>query len=58
MWQRLRAAEPEVTALQTGNAASNAHMLAINIEMGFKPTHLMGCWQADLEVLETALSRP
>ena len=51
MWQRLRASEPEVTGLQTGNAASNAHMLAINTEMGFKPTHLMGCWQTDLEVL-------
>ena len=57
MWQRLRTAEPEVTGLQTGNAASNAHMLAINTEMGFKPTHLMGCWQADLEVLEAELSR-
>ena len=55
MWQRLRATEPEVTALQTGNAASNAHMLAINTEMGFRPTHLMGCWQADLKVLETRL---
>ena len=51
MWQRLRASEPEVTGLQTGNAASNAHMLAINTEMGFKPTHLMGCWQTDLGVL-------
>ena len=48
MWQRLRAAEPAVTGLQTGNAASNTHMLAINTDMGFKPTHLMGCWQADL----------
>ncbi len=57
MWQRLRATEPEVTGLQTGNAASNAHMLAINNAMGFKPTHLMGCWQADLEILEAALSR-
>ncbi len=57
MWQRLRATEPEVTALQTGNAASNAHMLAINVEMGFRPTHLMGCWQADLEVFEAGLSR-
>lgn len=57
MWQRLRATEPGVTGLQTGNAASNAHMLAINTEMGFKPTHLMGCWQADLEVLEAGLSR-
>ena len=50
MWQRLRSTEPDVTGLQTGNAASNAHMLAINTDMGFKPTHLMGCWQADLEV--------
>ena len=57
MWQRLRATEPEVTGLQTGNAASNAHMLAINTAMGFKPTHLMGCWQADLAALETALNR-
>ena len=57
MWQRLRATEPAVTALQTGNAASNAHMLAINNEMGFEPTHLMGCWQADLVVLEAGLSR-
>ena len=57
MWQRLRATEPTVTSLQTGNAASNAHMLAINNEMGFKPTHLMGCWQADLEVLGAAISR-
>ena len=57
MWQRLRATEPDVTMLQTGNAASNAHMLAINIEMGFKPTHLMGAWQADLEVLQAALSQ-
>ena len=55
MWQWLRAAEPEVTALHTGNAASNAHMLAINDEMGFKPTRLMGCWQADLDVLEAGL---
>ena len=57
MWQRLRATEPDVTMLHTGNAASNAHMLAINIEMGFKPTHLMGAWQADLEVLQAALSQ-
>ena len=57
MWQRLRASEPEVTMLHTGNAASNAQMLAINTEMGFKPTHMMGVWQTDLEVLRAALSR-
>ena len=45
-----------MTTLQTGNAASNSHMLAINTEMGFKPTHLMGCWQGNLSVLEAALS--
>ena len=56
MWQRLRASEPEVTALQTGNAASNTHMLAINNAMGFQPTHLMGCWQAPLSVLESRLA--
>ena len=56
MWKRLRATEPEVTALHTGNAASNAHMLAINTEMGFRPTHLTGCWQADLDRLESGLS--
>ncbi len=55
MWQRLRATEPEVTGLQTGNAASNAHMLAINTEMGFEPTHLMGCWQSDLDTLGSRL---
>ena len=58
MWQRLRATEPDVTTLQTGNAASNAHMLAINNEMGFKPTHLMGCWQAGLETFEARLQSP
>jgi len=57
MWQRLRDTEPEVGWLQTGNAASNAHMLAINNEMGFRPTHLMGCWQTDLDTLEAGLSR-
>ena len=56
MWRRLRSTEPDVTALQTGNAASNAHMLAINTEMGFQPTHLMACWQADLETLDARLS--
>ena len=56
MWQRLRDSEPDVTGLHTGNAASNAHMLAINTEMGFKPTHLMGCWQADRQELQSRLA--
>lgn len=56
MWQRLRVETPEATTLRTGNAESNAAMLAINTEMGFRPSHLMGCWQADLATLETGLS--
>ncbi len=56
MWLRLRRTEPEVTMLRTGNAASNAGMLAINTEMGFKPSHRMGVWQAPRERLEAALA--
>ena len=57
MWQRLRADAPEVATLRTGNAESNAAMLAINTEMGFRPSHLMGCWQADLATLESGIGR-
>ena len=57
MWQRLRTEAPEVATLRTGNAESNTAMLAINNEMGFQPSHLMGCWQADLATLESSLSR-
>lgn len=57
MWQRLRAEAPEVATLRTGNAQSNAAMLSINTEMGFRPSLLMGCWQADLATLESGLSR-
>ncbi|MYB08984.1 MAG: GNAT family N-acetyltransferase [Acidimicrobiia bacterium] len=56
MWQRLRTEVPEVATLRTGNAESNAAMLAINAEMGFRPSHLMGCWQADLATLESGIS--
>jgi len=56
MWRRLRTDEPDVAWLQTGNATSNAHMLAINDEMGFQPTRLTGFWQADLEALGSGLA--
>ncbi len=57
MWQRLRHEAPEVATLRTGNAESNAAMLAINTEMGFQPSHLMGCWQADRATLESKITR-
>ncbi len=53
MWQRLRSEAPEVATLRTGNAQSNAAMLSMNNEMGFQPSHLTGCWQADLATLES-----
>ncbi len=52
MWRRLRADASEVATLRTGNAESNAAMLAVNTETGFQPSHLMGCWQADRATLQ------
>ena len=56
MWRWLRDDEPQVTGLRTGNAHSNAAMLAINAEMGFRPTHSTGTWQAPLDKLMSALT--
>ena len=55
MWRQLREAEPRVKILRTGNAESNSGMLAINNAMGFRPSHLMGGWQADIDVIEAGL---
>ena len=55
MWQQLRALRPEVTRLRTGNAASNAAMLSINVEMGFTPFVHWGVWQGDLADLQSRL---
>ena len=56
MWRWLRDDEPQVTGLRTGNAHSNAAMLAINTDMGFRPTHSTGTWQAPLNTLMSALT--
>ena len=42
------AAEPALTAIDTGNAAVNDHMIAINHAMGFRPMDYMVDWQVDL----------
>ena len=57
MWQRLQSEAPDVSMLRTGNAQSNAAILAINTEMGYQPSHLMGCWQANLATLQSGLSQ-
>lgn len=47
MARYLVANHPEITRIRTGNANSNAPMLAINEEMGFKPHHHNTVWQKD-----------
>lgn len=48
---------PEAEFIRTGNANSNAPMLKINIEMGFKPYFAMTLWQVDTTQLETYLNQ-
>ncbi|MCA1553029.1 MAG: GNAT family N-acetyltransferase, partial [Chloroflexi bacterium] len=45
MVEYLLAERPQVTKIRTGNAHSNAPMLKINFEMGFKPHHSEYRWQ-------------
>jgi hypothetical protein len=46
---RARAHQPALAVLQTGNAESNAHMLAINIDQGYKPHRVITNYQAPAE---------
>ncbi len=39
---------PELRAVDTDNAVSNTHMIAINEAMGFRPLDRIGEWQLDL----------
>jgi mycothiol synthase len=56
MWFHLRENAPHVPRLRTGNAESNDAMLAINVEMGFRPAHVSGLWQADMSTLRASLA--
>jgi GNAT superfamily N-acetyltransferase len=55
MWRWLRAEASEVGRLSTGNAESNAAMLAINVAMGYRPASVHAMWQADLDVYRRSL---
>jgi GNAT superfamily N-acetyltransferase len=57
MYQRLREQHPETRFIETGNADSNAPMLSINDEMGFRVHVQHTIRQADLDVVEAALAR-
>jgi GNAT superfamily N-acetyltransferase len=51
MLERLRVERPEVERVRTGNAFSNAPMLAINDALGFRVTASRTEWQADVTSL-------
>lgn len=44
----LRDLRPEATAVHTWNADENAHMLAINVALGFRPAGVTAMWQRRL----------
>ena len=46
---------PEATVIRTGNADSNAPMLKINHELGFKPYQAVYDWQLKVDKLEAYL---
>jgi len=52
MMQKILSERPEVKFIRTTNANSNAPMLKINIEMGFKPYRANTVWQLETEQVE------
>jgi GNAT superfamily N-acetyltransferase len=43
--EHLRVARPGAKRIHTWNAEENAHMLGINVALGFEPTGVCGMWQ-------------
>lgn len=56
MVQKILKERPEVNFIRTGNADSNAPMLAINQKMGFKPYRSETVWQLDKQKLKAYLA--
>ena len=57
MLERLRAERPDVRTVRTGNAFSNAPMLAVNDALGFRVVRTSTDWQADVAEVRQALRR-
>lgn len=56
MIEKIAEEYPLVERVDTYNAASNAPMLGINNEMGFKEIHIASAWQGDLAGIRSALN--
>jgi GNAT superfamily N-acetyltransferase len=57
MLERVLRERPNVQYIRTGNADTNAPMLKINYELGFKPFSAECNWQAPLEKVQSYLSK-
>jgi mycothiol synthase len=55
MMKKILQERPQVEFIRTGNANSNAPMLKINVEMGFKPYFATTLWQVDTVQVEAYL---
>jgi mycothiol synthase len=58
MLNKLLVDHPETQIIRTGNANSNAPMLKINQEIGFKPYMATTIWQVEVDKVEAYLTRP
>lgn len=58
MVKRIAAEHPGVDRIHTGNAGSNAAMLGINIEMGFKTILTLNAWQGEIAPVRAHLAGP
>jgi mycothiol synthase len=47
--RRALAHQPGIAVIETYNAESNPHMLAINVEMGFRPHRAFSMWQGPVD---------
>ncbi len=56
MLSRVLRERPQVELIRTGNANSNAPMLKINMEMGFKPYISWTIWQVERKTVEKYLA--
>jgi GNAT superfamily N-acetyltransferase len=56
MMKKILSEHPEIKFIRTGNANSNAPMLKINVEMGFKPYIANTIWQVETDKVEKYLS--